>query len=233
VFFLTDVDYFVPVVSVHVIDKGGAAMPTLTSPDRLTPKSTLRHRPIATDAQREEPPRVRRASRTQQPDAKTTAPQIPAWKSATRLSSRRHRHVPLVGIGIGMLLAVVVVLLGQLVIGWIGNTWNDLHYGYPRTFQVDVVVGHGDDAVHPSHFVALNLRGQLEVIELPAGDASHAKISLGPHLYGPNADLVPVTLQFVDSQHNKRPDMLVLFQGEQAVFRNAQGTFQPPSPGGS
>ncbi len=202
-------------------------MPVLTASDRLTPKSTLRHRPIISDTTRKEPPRVRRASRTQtqQPGAKTTAPEIPAWKPATRLRSRRQPRVPLVGIGIGMVLAVMVVAVGQLLVGWIGNTWNEWHYGYPRIYQVDAVVGQGDSAARPSHFLALNLKGQIEIIELPGGDASHAKIYLGPRLYGPNADLVPVTLQFVDSRHNHQPDMVVMFQGQQAVFRNAQGSF--------
>ncbi len=202
-------------------------MPTLTSSDRLTPRSTLRHRPTGTDVKPEEPPRVRRASRTQtqHPTTSTTAPEIPAWKPATRLRSRRHPHVPLVGIGVGMVIAVMVVFLGQLAIGWIGNTWNDLHYGYPRISQVDAVVGQGDSMAHPSHFIALNLKGQIEVIDFPAGDASHAKIYLGPRLYGPGADLVPVTLQFVDSRHDGHPEMLVLFGGEQAVFQNTQGSF--------
>jgi hypothetical protein len=112
-------------------------MPTLTSPEHLTPKSSLRHRPISTSSQQEEPPRVRRATRTQtqQPTAtKTTAPtDIPTWKLATRLRRRRQQRVPMVGIGIGMTVAVMVVFLGQFTIGWIGGTWNDLHYGYPRT----------------------------------------------------------------------------------------------------
>ena len=205
-------------------------MPTLTSTDHLTPKSTLRHRPIATDGG-EEPPRVRRASRTQtqKPTATTTAPaDIPAWKPATRLRSRRRQRIPMVGIGIGMVIAVIAVMLGQLVLGWIGTTWNDLHYGYPRTSQVDAVVGQGDSTLHPSHFIALNLHGQIEIIDLPAGDASHAKIYLGPHLYGPDAALVPVTLQFVESQHPHQPDMVVRFQGQHMVFRNAGGTFHAP-----
>jgi len=134
----------------------------------------------------------------------------------------------MVGIGIGMVIAVTVVLLGQLLIGWMGNTWDTLQYGYPRTFQVDAVVGQGDSAAHPSHFLALNLKGQIEVIDLPAGDGSHAKIYLGPHLYGQSADRVPVTLQFVDSRHTHQPDMIVLLQGERIVFRNAQGSFHAP-----
>ncbi len=199
-------------------------MPVLSS---LAPKSTLRHRPIGAQTKREEPPRVPRASRThtQKPTPATTAPgDIPAWKPV-----RRRQRLLLVGIGIGMILAVGLVLLGQLLIGWVGTTWDDLHYGYPRTYQTDAVVGHGDSAAHPSHFLALNLAGRIEVIELPGGDASHAKIYLGPHLYGSHADLVPVTLRFVDTRHDHHPDMLVLFQGTQLVFRNARGTFEPPS----
>src|SRR6266487_4661311 len=44
------------------------------------------------------------------------------------------------------------------------------HYGYPRTYQTDAVVGHGDSLAHPSHFIAINLDGHLEVIELSGGD---------------------------------------------------------------
>jgi hypothetical protein len=206
-------------------------MPTLTSTDeRLTPGSTLRHRPIAAGTSQEELPRIRRASRTrtQKPTVKMTTPtDIPAWKPATRLRPRRRQRIPIVSIGIGMVIAVIAVMLGQLLLSWIGITWNNLQYGYPRTFQVDAVVGQGDSTIHPSHFIALNLHGQIEVIDLPASNASHAKIYLGPHLYGPNADLVPVTLQFVNNR-NHQPDMLVRFQDQQIVFRNAQGSFHAP-----
>jgi hypothetical protein len=99
-------------------------------------------------------------------------------------------------------------------------------YINPRTSQVDAVVGQGDSTLHPSHFIALNLHGQIEIIDLPAGDASHAKIYLGPHLYGPDAALVPVTLQFVESQHPHQPDMVVRFQGQHMVFRFSRVRFQ-------
>jgi hypothetical protein len=89
-------------------------------------------------------------------------------------------------------------------------------------------VGQNDRPAHPSHFLALNLAGQLEVIEFPGGDAAHAKIYLGPHLYGPDASQVPVTLQFVDGRHNGHPDMIMQFQGEKVIFRNAQGSFHAP-----
>src|SRR2546425_1583080 len=43
------------------------------------------------------------------------------------------------------------------------------HYGRPRTFQTDAVVGHNDSAASPSHFIAINLNRHVEVIECPGG----------------------------------------------------------------
>lgn len=125
----------------------------------------------------------------------------------------------------GMLLATGLVLGGQLVSSWWGNTWNTLHYGYPRTYQIDAFVG-DETGKTPSHFIALNLHDQIEILELPGGDATHIRIYQGPRLYGPNADLVPVTLRFVRSTNPKYPDMQVQFQNTHVLFRNVHGTFQ-------
>jgi hypothetical protein len=129
-------------------------MPVLTSSDHLTTKSTLRHRPINPDAKLEEPPRVPRASRTQtqKPSTRTTEPVHVAAPRSMRTLPRMQRL--LVGVGIGMILAVLLTLVGQLLMGWIGTSLDDLHYGRPRTYQVDAVVGHNDSVVHPSHFIA-------------------------------------------------------------------------------
>lgn len=120
---------------------------------------------------------------------------------------------------------MIAVLVGQLLIGWVGNLWNDLHYGYPRTFQVDAVVGHHDSTAHPSHFLALNLHGQIDVMELPGGDVAQAKVYVVARLYGPQAALVPVTLRFAPNQQTHHPDMVVSFGGEQTVYHNLQGAF--------
>ena len=206
-------------------------MPVLTSSDRLAPKSILRHRPIDPASTIVEPPRIPRASRTQthKPAAAITVPiDVPVWKHSGKPQVHWRQHVLMVGIGVGMVFAVLLVFVGQFLLGWLGTTRDDLQYGRPRTYQVDAVVGQGDSVAHPSHFLALNFKGQIEVIEFPAGDATHAKIYLGPHLYGSNADLVPVTLQFIDSRHDHHPDMIVQVQGEQVIFRNLQGSFHPP-----
>ena len=121
-----------------------------------------------------------------------------------------------------MLLMLFLVAAGSLLLGWVQTAFDDLHYGRPRTFQMDSFVGHETGST-PSHFIALNLHGQIEIIELPGGDAIHAKMYVGPRIYGPGADLVPVTLRFVDSTHPHHPTMLV-------VFQNVAGTFRPASP---
>jgi len=128
-----------------------------------------------------------------------------------------------------MLLMLFIVLSGSLLLGWIQTAFDDLHYGRPRTFQMDAFVGHETGSV-PSHFIALNLQGQIEIIELPSGDATQARIYVGPRIYGPGADLVPVTLRFVDATHSHHPDLLILFQNTQVVYRNVKGVFRPASP---
>jgi len=128
-----------------------------------------------------------------------------------------------------MLVALLAVLLGQALLAWCATTWDDLHYGRPRTFQSDAFVGH-EPAHTPSNFIVLNLHGRVEIIELPGGDPTKAKIYLGPQITGPGADLVPVTMQFVPSQLAHHPDMLVQFQDTQIRFRNITGEFQVAAP---
>ena len=224
---------------------------TTTPSERLTPKSALRHRPIGTESILEEPPKVPRASRvvsashphtytrphTQPraprrvaPVAPTTASMdVPVWKQRGDASSSGQSRSLVGAIGLGMLLAIIAVLVGRLLIGWIGNVWNDLHYGYPRTYQMNAVVGHHDSVAHPSHFLALNLNGQMEVIEFPGGDVAQATVYVVASLSGPQAALVPVTLHFVQNPQTHHPDMVVTFGGEQVVYRNLQGAFRPPS----
>ena len=204
-------------------------------------------------------PLVRRASRLRQPDtgdevpewkhadgsniqgnetSKSTGPasvtsKLPpkassAFRPATR--ARQQPLHPLLYLGVGMVVTVSVLAVVIIVGSWISTTLDDLHYGRPRTFQIDAYVGHNEAPGMPSHFIALNLHGRIEIIELPGGDATHARIYLGPQLYGPSADLVPVTLSFQDVNGDHLPDMIVHFQDTQVVFMNEAGGFRPARP---
>ena len=141
-----------------------------------------------------------------------------------RFSLRLH---PLVLLGIGMILMLLLWTVLTLVASWWNTTWDDIHYGRPRTFQMDVAVGHNDSASNPSHFIALNLNGRIEVIEFPGGDASKARIYIGPQLYGNGQELIPVTLSFVDVNGNHHPDMVIRFQDTRIVYVNDAGGFRP------
>jgi hypothetical protein len=184
----------------------------------LAPKSALPYRPLASDVATEEPPRIARASLTKAPPRKNTLRRA--------IPRARPGFMP---IGLGMLLMLVIVIAGSWLFGWIQTASDDLHYGRPRTFQLDAFVGH-ETGNTPSHFIVLNLHGQIEIIELPGGDATHARMYVGPRIYGPGADLVPVVLRFVDGTHSHHPDMLILFQNTQVVYRNVGGVFRPASP---
>ncbi len=140
------------------------------------------------------------------------------------------RGHPFLYLGVGMIAMLALWMLLTSAIAWWNTTMDDLHYGRPRTFQMDAVVGHNDSAQNPSHFIALNLHGHIEIIEFPGQDASKARIYIGPQLYGAGSDLVPVTLSFVDVTGDHQPDMVVHFQNTQIVYINDQGSFRPARP---
>ena len=156
------------------------------------------------------------------PLPKTPLPGAPSLK---RLSLRNAHPMLYLGVGMLGMLALWTILVG--FISWYNTTMDDIHYGRPRTTQVDFYVGHNESPGSPSHFIAINLHGRIEVIEFPGGDASKARIFLGPQLFTSNSDLVVVTLRFIDVNGDHKPDMVVNFQGSQVVFMNDQGTFRP------
>ncbi len=119
----------------------------------------------------------------------------------------------------------------EWIISWWQVTQDDWHYGRPRTFQTDFVVGHSDLSENPSHFIVMNLRRHVEIIEFPGGDSTKARVFVGPVLIGQDQDLAPVTLDFKDVNGNGKPDMIVNVQGSHFIFINENGTFRPLRPG--
>src|SRR5258708_6684459 len=142
--------------------------------------------------------------------------------------TRRNRHwsVYLVT-GMATMTALVIGLnsLGS----WWQHVQDDWTYGYPRTYQTDAVIGHNyDSRAHPSHFLAINLHGQVEVFELPAGDPTKVRVFLGPILSGAGADQAVVTISFVDLDHDGTPDLVLRYGDNEEVLYNKSGTFQMP-----
>jgi hypothetical protein len=166
-------------------------------------------------------------------------PVPPQRASQQRLTARKTEALPvqeekqgfrphwLVFVGLAMLFMVASWVILATVANWWQVTQDDWHYGRPRTFQINAVVGHNDSPTHPSHFIALNLNGRIEVIEIPGGDATHERVYIGPTLIGDRQDLAPVTLSFKDVNGDGKPDMLIHIGDQTIVFLNDQGGFRP------
>lgn len=155
---------------------------------------------------------------------------LPPVKASSSGTGRPWYTHPFFYLAVGMIFMLALWAIVTMVANWWSVTWDDLHYGRPRTFQIDAVVGHNDSPGNPSHFIAINLNGRIEIIEFPGGDGSKARIYIGPQLYGNGSDLAPVTLSFVDVNGNHHPDMILHFQNTQIVFVNENGGFRPATP---
>ena len=133
---------------------------------------------------------------------------------------------PLVAILVGVVFTIVLVMSLSVLGSWWHTYQDDLHYGRPRTFQMDAVVGHGDNALNKTHFIFLNLNRHVEIIEIPGGDATHMRVYMGPVLFGDGQELTPVTGEIRDVNGDGKPDLIVHILNEQIVFLNDGTTFR-------
>jgi hypothetical protein len=155
-------------------------MPVLESTDKFASKSVLRHRPIGGGKPMMTTPVAQRASRSRPADVdseivewkRKTVPTemhqaqagkrgitVPAPKKLPQVSQQRarkfafHHLHPLYYLGLGMVVMVLLWVILSPVFGWFTDLLDDLHYGMPRTTQVDAYVGH-EAGKTPSHFIA-------------------------------------------------------------------------------
>ncbi len=129
---------------------------------------------------------------------------------------RRPLHAT-VYIGLTLLCMVVGFIVFSALSTWWQHTQDYLHYGMPRTYQMDAVVGHQDSVTRPSHFLALNLGGHLSVIEMQGGDLSKTVVYGGPVIYGQDANLVAVTLSVAHDQ-NGNPELVLHYQNNEVIL---------------
>lgn len=122
--------------------------------------SALRHRPIMPDAIHIQV-QTRRASRLRQ-KPQPYSPDDLAFESLPKVSAPRRTpkasRTWLIYLVLGMLMAMLLLWLGQMLWNWGQNTLDDLRYGRPRTTHVDHFVGHETGDIK-THFVAMNLGG--------------------------------------------------------------------------
>ena len=141
------------------------------------------------------------------------------------VQTRRRIHW-LIYVGVIMLAIVGLYVGSSIVVKWWNLHQDDVTYGRPRAYQCDARVDH-NDAHTPSHFLALNLHKQIEIIEFPGGDATKAQVYIGPTLIGDGQEFTSVTLSFRDVNGDGKPDMIVHIGDSQLVYINDNGTFRP------
>jgi hypothetical protein len=136
---------------------------------------------------------------------------------------------PMVYVG-GAIGATLALVIGeQAFFSLLQTTHDDWTYERPRIAQVDARVGH-NDAQTPTHFLVLNLHGQLFIFECPGGDCSKARVYPGPVLVGALADLAPATITVKDVNGDGKPDLVIRVQESLVVLINDHGIFRPRRP---
>ena len=120
---------------------------------------------------------------------------------------RRHVH-KLVYVGIA-LFAVIAIWQGLNGLAWFWQQkQDDWTFGQNRVYITDAVVGHNDSTQNPSHFIAVNDKGNIYVIELQGGDTSKSHIYNITTIEG-NVNNPPVVLFFQHLTRDGRVDMIV------------------------
>ena len=125
-------------------------------------------------------------------------------------------------------LAFFIMTFGWVAFGALANWWqgkvDDWTYGTPRTFQMDQAVGINDSPENPSHFMAMDFRGTVFVIDIEGGDPTKAQ-SLPIIGLSQDQQTDPVTIGFEDVNGDGRPDILVHVAGFTIILLNNGKTF--------
>lgn len=120
---------------------------------------------------------------------------------------------------------IAVYICCSVAFSWGSVQLAEVGYGASRTYHADAYVGINDDAQRPSHFVAMNVKSQVVIMQIPAGDARLTRVIHGPALTGPNAAHTPVLLTFRDTNADNRPDMIVTAGAQSYTYLNRSDAF--------
>jgi hypothetical protein len=148
----------------------------------------------------------------------------PAPESTPVIQRRQAPKHCLFYIGIGLCVMLLGGIWVNMLVRWVQVTWDDRHYGRPRTYQTDADVGHGG----VSHFTVENLGGHIFIMEIIPADPKKIHLYVGPAVTGGDASLAVATISFKESNQSGLPDMVITVNGGATyVFVNTKDGFKP------
>src|SRR6266851_4483614 len=131
-------------------------------------------------------------------------------------------------------IGLIVMIVGWWLLSWVANWWqgvqDNIKYGNPRTFPADQYVGLGDSPDHPDHFIALNLHGVIEVIQLNPQDRTEDAVYVLASVGDSN---VPASLSFRETTGSGHTDVIVTIGGNTPytiILLNNGKTLVPTQP---
>ena len=120
----------------------------------------------------------------------------------------RRRVHKLLYVGIA-LFVIIAIWQGLNALGyWWQQKQDDWQFGKNRVYTTDAVVGHNDSPQNPSHFIEVNDKGNIYVIELQGDDPNKSHIYTITTIEG-NVNNPPVLLFFQHLTKSGRLDMIV------------------------
>ena len=135
---------------------------------------------------------------------------------------------------IWLCLVLIVMVGGWWLLSTVASWWQgvqeNIKYGSPRTFQADQFVGLGDTPDHPDHFIALNLHGVIEVIQLNPQDRTEDAVYVLASVGDSN---VPASLSFRETTGSGHTDVIVTIGGNTPytiILLNNGKTLVPTQP---
>ncbi len=177
----------------------------------------------------DDPPR-RRSSAIRYPTIPSRRETVHLQPKPTTVITRR-RRVDRATLVIWLCLAFIVMVGGWWLLSGVATWWQGVQdnwkYGSPRTFQADQYVGLGDSPAHPNHFIALNLHGVIEVIQINPQDSTKDAVYV---LTSVGNESVPASLSFRDVNGDGKMDVLVTIGDNTpytVVLLNNGKTLQP------
>jgi hypothetical protein len=94
------------------------------------------------------------------------------------------------------------------------------------TYHLRADVGHGTNPGMVSHLTAMNMDGQVVIVDFPGGDVERMRVLRGPYLFGAEGRETPLTLRLEDMNGDTHNDLILRVNNEEIIYLNRDQQFR-------